>query len=97
MGSIKRCSLSLRAKEEILKMIANKEFKNNKLPPENKLSKEIGVSISTLREALLMLKKEGIIKKIHGVGSYVHQSALNAEMRIDLISDLNYLIESGGF
>ncbi|MGM0438446.1 MAG: GntR family transcriptional regulator [Bacillota bacterium] len=97
MSSIKKSSLSTLTKKEILEMIENNEFENNKLPPESKLTKELGVSLSTLREALLMLKKEGVIDKVHGIGSFVHQSALEAEMRIDLISDLNYLIGDGGY
>jgi len=97
LSSINKSSLSTLTKKEILKMIGNDEFENNKLPPESKLTKKLGVSLSTLREALLMLKKEGVIDKVHGIGSFVHQSALEAEMRIDLISDLNYLIEDGGY
>ena len=97
MGSVKKPSLATLTKEAILELIKNEKFVNNRLPSENELTKKLGVSLSTLREALLMLKREGIIDKVHGRGNFVHESALKAKMRIDLISDLNYLIEDGGY
>lgn len=41
------------------------------LPPENQLAKMLGVSRATLRQALLVLKEDGLIINRHGSGTYV--------------------------
>ncbi|MBU1878146.1 MAG: GntR family transcriptional regulator, partial [Chloroflexi bacterium] len=41
------------------------------LPSENELAIQLGVSRSTLREALLNLEQEGVIVRKHGVGTFV--------------------------
>lgn len=89
--------LYLRVKKDILDMITDGRFSDNKLPPEDELARELGVSHSTVREALLVLTKDGVISKKHGKGSFVHQSALNARMRIDSILDFITLLEDGGY
>lgn len=43
------------------------------LPTEPELAGELGVSRGTLREALSVLEKEGVIVRRHGVGSFVKQ------------------------
>ena len=43
-------------KKKIIEMIENEEISGNKLPSEDELSKLLGVSLATLREALLVLK-----------------------------------------
>lgn len=44
----------------------------NKLPSEFELSKDLGVSRATLREALRILEDENIITRKHGVGTFVN-------------------------
>ena len=41
------------------------------LPSEKELSVQLGISRSTLREALLNLEQEGIVIRRHGVGTFV--------------------------
>ena len=89
--------LYLRVKKDILDMITEGKFSDNRLPPEDELARELGVSHTTVREALLVLTKDGVISKKHGKGSFVHQSALNTRMRIDSILDFITLLEDGGY
>ena len=42
---------------------------NEKLPSEFELSKSLGVSRATLREALRLLEEENVIVRRHGVGT----------------------------
>ncbi|WNF35392.1 GntR family transcriptional regulator [Bacillaceae bacterium IKA-2] len=42
-----------------------------RLPSEFELSKQLGVSRATLREALRILEEENIIKRRHGVGTFI--------------------------
>ncbi|MCK5198889.1 MAG: winged helix-turn-helix transcriptional regulator, partial [Spirochaetales bacterium] len=78
--------LYIRAKIELIKMIKSGVFKGNKLPPENKLSEILGISRTSIREALMALSKEGIITKKQGIGNLYHLSALDTKMRIDQIN-----------
>ncbi|WP_017727378.1 GntR family transcriptional regulator [Halalkalibacterium ligniniphilum] len=47
-----------------------------KLPSEFELSKQLGISRATLREALRLLEEEGVVIRRHGVGTFVHSKPL---------------------
>ena len=68
-------------KRQILQICESENFPGNKLPPETALAERLGISLVTLREAMLMLALEGYITKRHGSGNYIHPSALNFENR----------------
>lgn len=64
--------LYMRIKSDIVNKITSGELKKgDKLPPERTLAKTFGVSRITIVGALSELEREGIIKKIHGSGSYI--------------------------
>ena len=44
----------------------------SRLPSEFELSKQLGVSRATLREALMILDEENIITRKHGIGTFVN-------------------------
>ena len=89
--------LYIRAKVELVKMIKSGVFKGNRLPPENKLSEILGISRTSIREALIALSKDGVITKKQGIGNMYHVSALNTKMRIDQINSFEDLIKDGGY
>src|SRR5699024_6865669 len=65
--------LYLRVVEEMKRNIKNDVYKvSEKLPSENDLSKQLGISRSTLREALRILEEEHIVTRRHGVGTFVN-------------------------
>ncbi|HBY57230.1 MAG TPA: GntR family transcriptional regulator [Candidatus Atribacteria bacterium] len=97
MARIKYTPLYLEAKTELIKMIKKGDFKDNRLPPEEELSERLGISRSTIREALITLDREGIITKKQGIGSLIHKSTLTTKMRIDLVQDFIKLLENGGY
>jgi DNA-binding GntR family transcriptional regulator len=74
-------STYLAIKQELLDMFKKQAFPGNKLPPESELARQMGISLVTLREALLMLAMEGYITKQHGSGNYIHKSTLDFENR----------------
>lgn len=70
---------------------------DNRLPSENELARQIGLSVATIREALRSLEKDSYISKRHGTGNYYHASTLEARMRIDTIMDFGQLLEDDGY
>ncbi|MDF4189831.1 GntR family transcriptional regulator, partial [Ligilactobacillus salivarius] len=51
-------------------------YETEKLPSEVELSKKLGVSRATLREASRILVEEQVIIRRHGVGTFVHSKPL---------------------
>jgi GntR family transcriptional regulator len=59
-------------KAYMLSYITKNELKrNDQLPSEAAIAKELGVSRNTLREAYISLENEGIIVRRHGIGTFV--------------------------
>jgi GntR family transcriptional regulator len=64
------------AKRKILKRLETREWlPGAKLPPEGELSRELGVSVGTLRHAVGELCDEGILWRRQGSGTYVRSEA----------------------
>lgn len=56
----------------LFKMITLGEFsKNDRLPSEPYLARDLGVSRTTLRQALTLLQEDGLIKIIRGKGNFI--------------------------
>lgn len=68
---------------------------NEKLPSEFELSKTLGVSRATLREALRLLEEENIIVRRHGVGTFVNPKPLFTS-GIEQLSSITSMIEQAG-
>lgn len=64
--------LVVRATNSILAHISCGEFSEEKpLPPEAELAELLGVSRLTMREAVRILQDRGVLKVVHGRGTYV--------------------------
>lgn len=68
-----------------------------RLPSEDQLSAELGVSRATLRSALLSLQMEGKVQRVHGRGTFINRHAVRiaanlAEDRpfVDLLRDVGH-------
>lgn len=68
-------NLSQRTAEALRNMIITEhKYKfGEKLPNENELSDELGISRATLREAIRILTSEGILTVKRGIGTYVSE------------------------
>ena len=67
-----RIPLSTQTQQYLLDLIEHGTYvPGEKLPSEKELSVQLGISRSTLREALLNLEQEGIVLRRHGVGTFV--------------------------
>jgi GntR family transcriptional regulator len=68
---------------------------NEKLPSEFELSKKLGVSRATLREALRLLEEENVIIRRHGVGTFVNPKPVFTS-GIEQLSSISSMIENVG-
>ncbi|WP_444684206.1 GntR family transcriptional regulator [Alkalicoccus luteus] len=66
-----------------------------RLPSEFELSRQLGVSRATLREALRMLEDESVVVRRHGVGTFIHTKPLFSSGIEELFS-VTDMIRRGG-
>jgi DNA-binding GntR family transcriptional regulator len=73
---IGQAKLASRVREEVRDRIRDGRFAEGlQLPPEVELATSLGVSRTTLREALLQLEQEGLLIRRHGHGTFVRSAA----------------------
>lgn len=79
-----------RAKEALLRLIADGVFVDGRLPSEERLAAQLGVSRGTVREALRSIEEEGLVSRQHGVGTRVNRHLVGATSlnRIDGFYDV---------
>lgn len=70
-------------------------IEKEKLPSEFELSKQLGVSRATLREALRILEEENVIIRRHGVGTFVNAKPLFSS-GIEQLYSVTSMIEQAG-
>ncbi|MDY0405827.1 GntR family transcriptional regulator [Virgibacillus sp. 179-BFC.A HS] len=88
--------LYLQVIDKIKEDINNGEYaEGEKLPSEFQLSKELGVSRATLREALRVLEEENVIIRRHGVGTFVNPKPVFSS-GIEILSSVTSMIEESG-
>ena len=81
----------------MLKYISqNKLKRNDQLPSEAAIAKELGVSRNTIREAYISLENEGIIIRRHGVGTFVAHS-LYIQDSLNEFSPFSSIIQAVGY
>ncbi|MEL7609285.1 MAG: GntR family transcriptional regulator [Bacillota bacterium] len=85
-------SLCERTFDELRNAILAMAPGENKLPSEDELSRALGVSRSTIREAVKQLQMEGAITKIQGRGTFAHPSVFHIQNRVDLHPDFYALL-----
>lgn len=67
-----RLSLSAQTQNYLLDLIEDGAYQaGEQLPSEKELAGQLGISRSTLREALLNLEQDGVVVRKHGVGTFV--------------------------
>jgi GntR family transcriptional regulator len=66
-------SRSLRARDALLRAILRHQFPEGRLPAEDELARQLGVSRTTVRTALHSLEEHGVVKRTPGLGTSVHE------------------------
>jgi GntR family transcriptional regulator len=68
-----------------------------RLPGENAMAAEMGVSRGTVRQALAILQHEGLISRHQGSGTYANPNVLGIPARIDFAYEFSELITASGY
>ncbi|WP_026906178.1 GntR family transcriptional regulator [Paucisalibacillus globulus] len=88
--------LYLQVIDKIKQDIESGIFKpHGKLPSEFELSKTLGVSRATLREALRILEEDNVVTRKHGVGTFVNQKPI-VSSGIEQLNSVTFMIEQAG-
>ena len=92
-------SLVKQVKEQLYKQIVQNEFDGTEgqLPSEPQLSTALGVSRATVREALTMLEREGIVIRRHGVGTFVNRNLPGVPLSFSEVVEFEDLIKREGY
>lgn len=69
----------------------------DQLPSEQVLARDLGVSRTTLRNALLELERDGQVVRRHGIGTFVVRGAASVTSRLDRLIGFSTLIGAAGF
>lgn len=77
--------------DKLFKMINEKTFpENSRLPSEPKLAEMLGVSRTTLRQALSLLIDDGLIKNIRGKGNYIIRKTKEKTTGLEKVGNPTY-------
>lgn len=91
---IMKRSLSSDVKKALRKFICSMSPEESiKLPSEEDIAKNYGVSRVTIRRALDELEQEGLIIRIHGRGTFVNRAALQMKVNLQVGNEYRQMIE----
>lgn len=90
-------SLTDQVKAHIKERIVNDEFEDGRIPPEATLAEALGVSRTTVRDALAKLEHEGAIYRKQGAGTFVNEAGLQIKSRLEEIWSYQQVLEDHGY
>jgi GntR family transcriptional regulator len=90
-------SLTEQAKTYIKERILNDEFDEGRIPSETDLADELGVSRTTVRDALTRLEQEGVIFRKQGAGTFINDAGLQIKTRLEEIWTYEGMLRAHGY
>ncbi len=90
-------SLTDQVKAHLKALILNDGFADGRIPPEAELAEELGVSRTTVRDALSRLEHEGAISRRQGSGTFVNAPVLQIKSRLEEIWSYEKVLEDHGY
>jgi DNA-binding GntR family transcriptional regulator len=90
-------SLTDQVKHHIRDLIIQGEYPGGRIPPEMELAEALGVSRTTVRDALSRLEMEGTISRRQGAGTFVNDPVLQIRSRLEEIWSYEAVLEAHGF
>ena len=90
-------SLTEQAKSHIKQLIMSDAFVDGRIPSETDLASDLGVSRTTIRDALSRLEIEGVIYRKQGAGTFVNEAGLQIKSRLDEIWSYEGMLAAHGY
>jgi len=90
-------SLTEKAKSYIKRLILDNRFEDGRIPSETELATELGVSRTTIRDALSRLELEGVIYRKQGAGTFINEAGLQIKTRLEEMWDYEAVLEAHGY
>lgn len=90
-------SLTDQVKAHIKETIVKGGFDDGRIPSENELAASLGVSRTTVREALARLEHEGTVYRRQGSGTFVNESGLQIKSRLEEIWSYEAVLRDHGY
>lgn len=87
--------LYVRAERALSQLLSSSE-PGQQLPPEPELARMLGISRSTLREALRSFERQGLITRRRGIGTFVSRSRQIIESNLETLESLDSLARRMG-
>jgi DNA-binding GntR family transcriptional regulator len=79
-----RRPLFLEVRDRILETVRSRYEVGDRLPSEPDLAEAFGVSRPTIREVLRSLEGDGLVRRVHGIGTFVTRSEPIVSSRLDV-------------
>lgn len=90
-------SLTDQVKSHIKEQIWANAYEDDRIPAETDLANELGVSRTTVRDALSRLENEGVVFRRQGAGTFVNRPGLQIKSRLDEIWSYEAALEAHGY
>ena len=90
-------SLTDQVKANLKERIVNGDFAEGRIPAESELASGLGVSRTTVRDALSRLENEGAIYRRQGSGTFVNEPVLQIKSRLEEIWSYKQVLEDHGY
>lgn len=90
-------SLTDQAKAHIKERILNDDYDGGRIPSETDLANQLGVSRTTIRDALSRLENEGVVFRKQGAGTFVNKAGLQIKSRLEEIWCYEAVLEDHGY
>ena len=90
-------SLTGQVKAHIKQQILDNAYEDDRVPAETELANDLGVSRTTIRDALSRLENEGVIFRKQGAGTFVNRPGLRIRSRLDEIWSYETVLEAHGY
>lgn len=79
-----RRPLFVEVRDRFLETVRSRYQPGDRLPSEPDLAEAFGVSRPTIREVLRSLEGDGLIRRVHGVGTFVTRTVATVSSRLDV-------------
>jgi len=89
--------LYVRAEEALAALLESGTYQpGDQLPPEPELAQQLGISRSTLREAMRTFEERGLITRRQGVGTFVNEPPLVFDSGLETLESVDTLVRRRG-